>query len=104
MQYEKGEPKKYDQSGSRHKYEVFACAGDEFIKYIEGAFFNGHLQYLVVTSNQRRVEKYGNFGEYEYNQSGERFEFEVKEKEYPGALFGESDETGVRKLGCFIHR
>ena len=60
VRYEKGEPKKYDQSGPKLKYQIFSCSEDEFVKNIEGAFADGYLQYIIITSNHRRVEKYGN--------------------------------------------
>lgn len=104
VRYEKGQPKKYDQSTSKQRYEIFACSEDEYIKHIEGAFYEGYLQYLIVTSNFRRVEKYGNYQQYEGNQGAQAFEFEVEDKEYPGGLFGENDENGIRKLGCLIHK
>lgn len=28
----------------------------------------------------------------------------MKEGEFPGALFGLSDQNGIRRLGCFIHK
>lgn len=100
--YEKGEPKKYD--GGKGKYLVLTCGDEEFVKFINGCFYDDYLQYLTVVTSRKRVEKFGKWQEFEKSEEGENFEFEVGEGEFPGALFGENDQIGVRRLGCFIHK
>ena len=58
--YEKGEPKKYDQAG---RFEVLTCGEGEYIKSIEGGFWEGYLQYLTIKTNNHRVASYGNWEE-----------------------------------------
>lgn len=71
VKYEKGEPKKYD--GGKGKYAVLTCGDEEFIKFINGCFYDDYLQYLTVITSRKRVEKFGKWEEFEKSEEGENF-------------------------------
>jgi len=99
--YEKGAPPLLIHTENGFKLNVFNCEEGEFVQYISGGFSSDFLDYLVFVTNFKRLVKYG-----VELATSTKFDFNIGDKEYPSALFGEVTQTvqGYRlnRIGCFI--
>jgi len=99
--YEKGDPPMLIQAEGGFKQNMFTCEEGEFVQYISGGFSKDFLDYVVFVTNLKRLVKYG-----VELATSIKFDFNISDKEYPSALFGEVTQTlqgyRVNRIGCLI--